>query len=82
MALYSIRSEQQSCERLQYDMLFRWFLDLNPDEAVFDHSTFSQNQARLLQHKAADLFFRGVGVARAGQRLGVGRALLGRCDPD
>jgi transposase len=57
MALYSIRSERQFCERLQYDLLFRWFLDLNPDEAVFDHSTFSQNQARLLQHKAADLFF-------------------------
>lgn len=57
MALYSIRSERQFCERLQYDLLFRWFLDLNPDEPAFDHSTFSQNQARLLQHKAADLFF-------------------------
>lgn len=57
MALYSIRSERQFCERLQYDLLFRWFLDLNPDEATFDHSTFSQNQKRLLQHKVADLFF-------------------------
>jgi transposase len=57
MALYSIRSERQFCERLQYDLLFRWFLDLNPDEATFDHSTFSQNQSRLLQHKVADLFF-------------------------
>ena len=57
MALYSIRSERQFCERLQYDLLFRWFLDLNPDEPAFDHSTFSQNQARLLQHKVADLFF-------------------------
>ena len=57
MALYSIRSERQFCERLQYDLLFRWFLDLNPDEAIFDHSTFSQNQARLLEHKVADLFF-------------------------
>jgi len=56
MALYSIRSERQFCERLQYDLLFRWFLDLNPDEATFDHSTFSQNQSRLLQHKVADLF--------------------------
>ena len=35
MALYSIRSERQFCERLQYDLLFRWFLDLNPDEATF-----------------------------------------------
>ncbi len=57
MALYTIRSERQFCERLQYDLLFRWFLDLNPDEPAFDHSTFSQNQARLLQHKVADLFF-------------------------
>jgi len=57
MALYTIRSERQFCERLQYDLLFRWFLDLNPDEAVFDHSTFSQNQERLLRHKVADLFF-------------------------
>lgn len=57
MALYSIRSERQFCERLQYDLLFRWFLDINPDEPVFDHSSFSQNQGRLLQHKVADLFF-------------------------
>lgn len=57
MALYSIRSERQFCERLQYDLLFRWFLDLNPDETVFDHSTFSQNQGRLLGHQVADLFF-------------------------
>jgi transposase len=57
MALYTIRSERQFCERLQYDLLFRWFLDLNPDEPVFDHSTFSQNQGRLLQHKVADMFF-------------------------
>ena len=55
MALYSIRSERQFCERLQYDLLFRWFLDLNPDESTFDHSTFSQNQGRLLRHKVADL---------------------------
>lgn len=65
MALYSIRSERQFCERLQYDLLFRWFLDLNPDEPAFDHSTFSQNQARLLQHQVADLFFAEVvGLAK------------------
>jgi transposase len=57
MALYTIRSERQFCERLQYDLLFRWFLDLNPDEIVFDHSSFSQNQARLLQHEVAERFF-------------------------
>lgn len=57
MALYTIRSERQFCERLQYDLLFRWFLDLNPDEPVFDHSSFSANQARLLAHAVADEFF-------------------------
>lgn len=57
MALYSIRSERQFCERLQYDLLFRWFLDVNPDEPGFDHSTFSQNQERLLHHQVADHFF-------------------------
>lgn len=60
MALYTIRSERQLCERLQYDLLFRWFLDLNPDEAVFDHSTFSVNQRRLLAHAVADEFFAAV----------------------
>jgi transposase len=57
MALYTIRSERQFCERLQYDLLFRWFLDLNPDEAVFDHSSFSANQRRRLAHAVADEFF-------------------------
>lgn len=60
MALYTIRSERQFCERLRYDLLFRWFLDINPDEAAFDHSTFSQNQARLLRHQVADVFFTAV----------------------
>ena len=57
MARYSIRSERQFCERLQYDLLFRWFLDLNPDDTTFEHATFSQNQERPLQHQVADLFF-------------------------
>jgi transposase len=60
MALYTIRSERQFCERMQYDLLFRWFLDLNPDEAVFDHSSFSANQRRLLAHAVADEFFAAV----------------------
>jgi len=39
MALYSIRSERQFCERLQYDLLFKWFLGLNITDPAFDHST-------------------------------------------
>lgn len=53
MALYSIRSERQFCERLQYDLLFKWFLGLNITDPVFDHSTFSKNRQRLLQHDLA-----------------------------
>lgn len=60
MALYSIRSERQFCERLKYDLLFQWFLDQNPDEKTFDASSFSKNQERLLQHHVSELFFAAV----------------------
>ncbi len=45
--LYSIRSERQPVERLEFDMLFRWFVGLTIDESVFDASTFSKNRDRL-----------------------------------
>jgi transposase len=60
MALYSIRSERQFCERLRYDLLFKFFLDLNVDDEGFDHSTFSRNRERLLEHEIADRFFAAV----------------------
>ena len=47
-AFYSIRSERQLMERLEYDLLFRWFVGLGVDDAVWDHSTFSKNRDRLL----------------------------------
>jgi transposase len=56
-ALYTVRSDRQLCARLQTDLMFRWFADLPLDEAVFDASTYSKNQERLLQHQVADLFF-------------------------
>jgi transposase len=56
-ALYTVRSDRQLCDRLQTDLLFRWFVDLPLDQAVFDASTFSKNQERLLRHQVADLFF-------------------------
>jgi transposase len=61
-ALYTIRSDRQFCERLKYDLLFQWFLDINPDElgALFDASSFSKNQQRLLEHATADVFFASV----------------------
>ncbi len=64
MAMYSIRSERAFCERLNYDLLFKWFLDLRIDEAAFDATTFSKNRQRLLDHDVADEFFAAV-VAQA-----------------
>lgn len=60
MSFYSIRSERQLCERLQYDLLFKWFLGLNITDRVFDHSTFSKNRDRLLDHEVAGQFFAAV----------------------
>src|SRR6516164_6520902 len=60
MALYTVRSERLFCEQLDYNLLFRWFLDLEMDEPSFDHSTFSRNRARLLEHEVAGQFFRAV----------------------
>ena len=64
MAMYSIRSERAFCERLNYDMLFKWFLDLAIDERAFDPTTFTKNRQRLLDHDIADRFFAAV-VAQA-----------------
>ena len=60
MAMYSIRSERAFCERLNYDLLFKWFLDLNVDDRAFDASTFSKNRERLLEQEIADRFFAAV----------------------
>ena len=48
-AFYSIRSERQLMERLEFDLLFRWFVGIGVDDAVWDHSTFSNNRDRLLE---------------------------------
>ena len=60
IAFYSVRSENQFCERLQYDLLFKWFLDMNADDPGFDATTFSKNRDRLLKHDVAGLFFASV----------------------
>lgn len=56
-ALFSVRSDRQLCEQLRYNLMFRWFLDLDMLGEAFDHSTFSKNQARLLAHDVAGHFF-------------------------
>jgi transposase len=60
MAMYSIRSERAFCERLNYDLLFKWFLDMRIDQAAFDATTFTKNRQRLLEHDVADEFFAAV----------------------
>jgi transposase len=60
MALYTVRSERLFCEQLDYNFLFRWFVDLEVDEAGFDHSTFSRNRARLLEHEVVGELFHAV----------------------
>ena len=67
IALYSIRSERQFCERLRYDLLFKWFLDLNIMDPAFDASTFSKNKQRLLESRVAREFL-GAVVAEARRR--------------
>src|SRR5687767_10948949 len=57
MALYSVCSERAFCERLNYDLLFKWFLDLPIDAKAFDPTTFTKNRDRLLTHEIADRFF-------------------------
>src|ERR1700685_1331280 len=54
--LFSLRSERQLVERLEFDMLFRWFVGLMIDEKVFDASTFSKNRDRLLTHEIGQEF--------------------------
>ena len=60
MAFYSIRSERQFCERLRYDLLFKWFLGLNVEDDAFDHSSFAKNRERLLKHNVSRAFFEAV----------------------
>lgn len=56
-ALYSVRSERQLMERLDYDLLFRWFVGLGMDERVWDETVFTKNRDRLLDGEIAQLFF-------------------------
>jgi transposase len=63
-SLYSVRSEAQLVERIDHDLLFRWFLDLRIDEPVFDATVFTHNRGRLETHGLIGAFFDGT-VRRA-----------------
>jgi len=59
-AFYSIRSERQLVERIEFDLLFRWFVGLGMDDPVWDHSTFSKNRDRLLEGEVAARFLSAI----------------------
>ena len=67
MALYSIRSENQFCEQLNYNLMFRWFLGLDPSSRSFERTVFSKNRTRLLEHEVAKEFL-AVVVSMARER--------------
>jgi transposase len=68
-AFYGIRSERQLMERLEFDLLFRWFVGLGVDDPVWDHSTFSKNLDRLLEGEIAAKFLAAVLAQRQVKRL-------------
>lgn len=56
-ALYGIRSERLLCEQLNYNMLYRWFVGLGMEDAAWDHSTYTQNRDRLIEHDVVKALF-------------------------
>jgi len=59
-AFYGIRSERQLMERMEFDLLFRWFVGLGVDDAAWDHSSFSKNRDRLVEGEIAAKFLSAV----------------------
>jgi len=60
IALYSVRSDRAFCEQLDYNLLYRWFLDMGLDEAGLDQSNFSRLRERLVASDVAHHFFNAV----------------------
>ena len=89
MAFYTIRSERQFCEQLRYNILFKWFLDLNVEDEPFHPTTFTKNRERLMEADAARVLLKEVvREARRRRRLsadhftpapGLNRGSTARC---
>ena len=67
--LFSIRSERQLVEAINYNLLYRWFVGLNIEDKVWDHSTFSANRERLFNEDPARAFFERVKLSAQWGRL-------------
>ena len=80
--LYSVRSERQLMEQLDYNLLFRWFVGLSMDDRVWDPTVFTKNRERLLRGDIARAFFERVLAQAQARQLDLGGALHGRRDAD
>jgi transposase len=69
MALYTVRSERLFCEQLDYNLLFRWFLDMDMVEPSFVATVFTHNRDRLLAHDVAHEFLLAVVAKARGEKL-------------
>ena len=79
--LYTIRSERMLMEQLEYNLLFRWFVGLNMDEAVWDPTVFTKNRDRLLEAEWPRSSSAWCWTSQ-GTGLAIGRALHGGRDAD
>ena len=68
-SLYTIRSERQLMEQLDFNLLFRWFVGLGMDDAVWSPTTFTKNRDRLLEGDVATAFFEAVLIHADTERL-------------
>ena len=73
MALFSVRRERQFCERMEYDLLFKWFMDLNIMDHSFDHSVFAKDRQRLLDADVAREFLLEIVERARKQRSAIDR---------
>ena len=80
--LYTVRSERMLMEQLEYNLLFRWFVGLNMDEAVWVPTVFSKNRDRLLEGDIAEKFFAHVLDQSAERKPALRRALQCGLNPD
>src|SRR6202008_2135324 len=68
-ARYSVRSERMLMEQLDYNLLFRWFVGLGMDDAIWDVTVFTKNRDRLLKGEVSALFFQAVRAQAEAQGL-------------
>ena len=81
-AFYTIRSERQLMEQLDYNLLFRWFVGLSMDAPVWDATVYSKNRDRLGWGRCCGALPPGGAARRTGAASAVGRAFLGRRHAD